>query len=116
MITILGMEPLRAVRQACQDGFRSCADAIALAIEDAERGDAAEVPERLRDASYAGASRLGHGEGYEMPASESEGRADVYVPGGRSYYRPGERGYEREVRERLSRWDDAPPAAPSDGE
>ncbi len=87
---------------------RSCADAVSSALEDARSGTPTEVPEHLRDASYAGAQRLGHGAGYEMPASEAQGRLGEYAPGGKIYYRPGEAGYEREVRERLSRWDSVP--------
>jgi putative ATPase len=119
---MLGMPEARyplaeaAVYLATAPKSRSCADAIGLAIEDAERGEAAEVPDSLRDASYAGAARLGHGDGYDMPTSESEGRSQEYVPGERAYYRPGDKGYEKEVRERLSRWDAAPPASPADGE
>ncbi len=95
---------------------RSCADAVSAAMGDAETGDLPEVPERLRDAGYAGARRLGHGAGYKMPASEAEGRSDEYAPGGKVYYRPGENGYEREVRERLSRWDGVPSDARADDE
>jgi len=86
---------------------RSCADAIARASEDIVNGVALEVPDHLRDASYRGAERLGHGEGYHLPASEAEGRAQNYMPEHRCYYHPGDRGYEREVRERLKEWDGA---------
>jgi putative ATPase len=93
---------------------RSCADAIARASEDIVNGVALEVPDHLRDASYRGAERLGHGEGYAMPASEAEGRAQNYMPEHRCYYRPGDRGYEREVRERLKEWDGALTSAPTE--
>jgi putative ATPase len=120
-VEILGMPEARyalseaAVYLATAPKSRSCADAISLALEDAERGEPFEVPGHLRDRSYAGAARLGHGEGYEMPASEEEGRAQEYVPRARVYYRPGSSGYEREVRERLSRWDGASSAAREGG-
>jgi putative ATPase len=119
---MLGMPEARhalaeaAIYLATAPKSRTAADAIAAAIEDAERGDAPAVPEHLRDASYAGAARLGHGDGYEMPVSEAEGRAQEYVPGRREYYRPGEGGYEREVRERLARWDAAPTRESPEGE
>ena len=95
---------------------RSCADAVALALEDAESGEWPDVPEHLRDASYAGAARLGHGRGYEMPSSESDGRQGDYGAGDRKYYRPGDGGFEREVRERLARWDGVPPVAQSEAD
>ena len=112
-VEMLGMPEARyvlaeaAVYLATAPKSRSCADAIARASEDIENGVAFEVPDHLRDASYGGAARLGRGEGYEMPASESEGRAQKYLPEERSYYRPGSRGYEREVRERMRKWDSA---------
>ena len=87
---------------------RTSADAIARASEDIESGVAFEVPDSLRDASYAGSKRLGRGSGYEMPSSESEGRSASYIPEARRYYEPGDSGYEREVQERLKDWDGAP--------
>ncbi len=120
-VEMLGMPEARyalaeaAIYLATAPKSRTAADAIGAALEDAERGDAPDVPDHLRDASYAGAGRLGHGEGYAMPTSEAEGRSQEYVPGRREYYRPGESGYEREVRERLSRWDGAPTTAPPEG-
>ena len=50
-----------AVYLATAPKSRSCADAIARASEDIENGVAFEVPDHLRDASYGGAARLGHG-------------------------------------------------------
>ncbi len=96
-----------AIYLATAPKSRTIADAIARASDDIENGVAFEVPDHLRDASYAGAGRLGRGEGYEMPRSESEGRTQEYMPERRSYYRPGDEGYEREVRERLDGWDGA---------
>jgi replication-associated recombination protein RarA len=49
-----------------------------------------------------------------MPASEAEGRAQDYMPEHRCYYRPGDRGYEKEVRERLNEWDGALTSAPTE--
>jgi putative ATPase len=93
---------------------RSAADAVARALDDVEEGAAFEVPEHLRDASYGGAARLGHGAGYRMPASEAEGRGQQYLPEERSYYEPSGSGYEREVRRRLREWDAASPAGAED--
>ena len=49
-----------------------------------------EVPEHLQGRKLRGRSRLGHGDGYAMPGSESEGRAQEYMPEERCYYRPGD--------------------------
>jgi len=105
-----------AIYLATAPKSRTCADAIARAMEDVESGEAFEVPDHLRDASYRGASRLGHGAGYEMPGSEAEGRAQHYLPEERAYYRPGDDGYEREVRRRLDRWDAASTTARTDND
>ena len=119
-VEMLGMPEARyalaeaAVYLATAPKSRSCADAIARASEDIVNGVAFEVPNQLRDASYRGAERLGHGEGYHLPASEAEGRAQDYMPERRCYYRPGNRGYEREVRERLKEWDGALTSAPTE--
>ncbi len=103
-----------AIYLATAPKSRSCADAIARASEDIENGVAFEVPDHLRDASYGGASSLGRGTGYSMPASESEGRAQQYLPEQRCYYRPGGSGYETEVRERMTKWDSALTSAATD--
>ncbi len=94
---------------------RACADAIAAASGDVEEGHVSAVPEHLKSAGYRGAGRLRPGEGYAMPVSEAEGRKQVYVNIDRVYYRPGETGYEREVRERLASWDGVRPESPPDG-
>lgn len=70
----------------------------------------AAVPAHLRDASYPGAKRLGHGKGYLYPHDYPEGHVEqVYLPEGAAsgpYYEPTEHGYEARVRERLLRWKD----------
>ncbi len=64
-----------------------------------------EVPVHLRDASYAGAKQLGHGEGYQY-AHEFEGHIveQEYVPNGERFYVPSDQGYERRIAERLEVW------------
>ena len=67
-----------------------------------------EVPIHLRDASYKGAKRLGHGKGYEYPHDfPGHHVAQQYLPDalvGRRFYEPSEEGYEREVKESVERW------------
>jgi len=119
-VEMIGMPEARyalaeaAVYLATAPKSRSCADAIVRASEDIGNGVAFDVPDHLRDASYKGAERLGHGEDYHMPASEADGRAQDYMPERTRYYRPGDRGYEREVRERLKQWDGALTSAPTE--
>ena len=65
------------------------------------------MPPHLRGSGYAGATRLGHGDGYVYAHSEPDGVAQQdYLPedlqGQTDYYRPTDRGFE----ERLGpRWD-----------
>jgi putative ATPase len=80
---------------------------IGAAIEDVRDRPAGAVPVHLRDASYPGAGKLGHGEGYVYPHDAPAGwvpqqyrPADVEA---RVYYRPGAQGHEAELGELLER-------------
>ena len=70
--------------------------ALAAAIEDAAAAD--PVPTHLRDASYPGAKRLGHGEGYRYPHDYPGHRVEQeYRPvrfQGKRYYEPSGEGEE----------------------
>src|SRR3954451_23185776 len=76
---------------------------IGAATEDVRDRPAGAVPVHLRDASYPGARKLGHGEGYVYPHDAPAGwvpqqyrPADVEA---RVYYRPGAQGHEAELGE-----------------
>jgi len=79
--------------------------AIDAAIADVRAGKGGAVPAHLRDAHYAGASGLGHGEGYRYPHDFPHGVvAQDYLPAdlaGASYYRPTPHGFEAEIARRL---------------
>lgn len=79
--------------------------AIDSAIADVRQGRGGAVPAHLRDAHYAGASGLGHGEGYRYPHDYPHGVvAQDYLPedlAGASYYRPTGHGFESEIARRL---------------
>ena len=81
--------------------------ALDEAIADVRAGGIGRVPSPLRDAHYPGAKRLGHGKGYVYPHDEPVGVAEQqHLPDplvGREYYRPTERGHEREVSARLAK-------------
>ena len=79
--------------------------AINKAQEDVREGRTLPVPEHLRDASYKGAKRLGHGEGYQY-AHDGEGHfvEQDYIPDERIYYEPTDQGYEKTIKERLDAW------------
>jgi putative ATPase len=78
------------------------------AAEAAVRGAQADrVPRHLRDASYPGSARLGHGQGYLYPHDYPEHWvAQRYLPDhlqDAEFYHPSESGYEATVAERLKR-------------
>ncbi|WP_066943874.1 replication-associated recombination protein A [Microtetraspora fusca] len=81
--------------------------AIGAAADDVRRGQIGQVPSHLRDAHYAGASKLGHGKGYQYPHDFEHGlvRQD-YAPEelrDRRYYRPTKHGAEARFAERWAR-------------
>jgi putative ATPase len=78
---------------------KSNASALAIweAREDVRRGGNLRPPAMLRDAHYAGAKKLGHGEGYVYPHDDPRGFDVDYLPEelrGRKYYRPSGNGEE----------------------
>ena len=76
--------------------------AIDAAMEDVRTQRTVPVPVHLRDRHYAGAKRLGHGDGYEYPHSAKDGWvAQDYLGVDARYYEPVERGYEVELKRRL---------------
>lgn len=80
--------------------------AIDKALHDVRSRDFGEVPPHLRDSSYAGAKKLGHGVEYRYPHDSPEGYvAQQYLPPNlknASYYKPKQQGYERVIKERLN--------------
>ena len=81
--------------------------AIDAALADVEAGRIGLVPAHLRDASYAGARRYGHGQGYQYAHDHPHGvAAQQYLPDeltGAAYYRPTDHGAEAALGERLAR-------------
>jgi putative ATPase len=100
--------------------------AIGAAQADVQAGRAGSVPTHLRDSSYRGAARLGHGRGYQYPHDHPEGVvAQAYAPdpvAGRRYYEPSRHGAEARYAERSERirailgreGDDGGPAPPAE--
>ncbi|MBP9902540.1 MAG: replication-associated recombination protein A [Verrucomicrobiota bacterium] len=79
--------------------------AIDAALEDVKSGRTLAVPEHLRDGTYAGAKRLGHGEGYQY-AHDYEGHfvPQDYLGVEKRYYEPTDQGVEKKIKERLDHW------------
>ncbi|NPV70634.1 MAG: replication-associated recombination protein A [Firmicutes bacterium] len=80
---------------------------VNAAMRDVEERASSGVPIHLRDASYAGAAKLGHGKGYKYPHDYPGGHVpQLYLPrelAGRRYYLPTENGFERTIKQRLSK-------------
>ena len=87
---------------ACAPKSNAATVAIGEAVTDVREGRLLPVPVHLRDKHYAGAARLGHGEGYEYAHDAEEGvAAQDYLGVEREYYRPVDRGFEKELATRL---------------
>jgi putative ATPase len=75
--------------------------AIARAREDVRSGRTLPVPKHLRDTHYQGAEQLGHA-GYQYSHDSPMGWVpQTYLPEGRRYYEPVDRGHEALLRQRL---------------
>jgi putative ATPase len=79
--------------------------AIAKASGDVKAGVTLPVPAYLRSSAYQGSQRLGHGEGYQYSHDSPEAYVpQAYLPEGRRYYEPSDRGSEKRIAERLAHW------------
>ena len=74
--------------------------AIDAAMDDVRHRRLLPVPKHLQDKHYAGAKRLGHGEGYQYPHDAPDGWiAQDYLGVDRKYYQPTDRGFEAELQQ-----------------
>jgi putative ATPase len=89
---------------ACAPKSNAAARAIWQAAEDVREDNTIPVPKHLRDASYAGAGRLGHGEDYQYPHDSADGFAEQdYLGVDKTYYHPTDRGHEATIRAYLAK-------------
>ncbi len=87
---------------ACAPKSNAATVGMDEARRDVREGRIVPVPVHLRDRHYAGAKRLGHGEGYQYAHDSPDGvAAQEYLGIEREYYRPVDRGFEQELRRRL---------------
>src|SRR5437763_11180560 len=81
--------------------------AIGAAAADVQAGLSGPVPKHLRDSSYPGAEKIGHGRGYDYPHDHEGGIVgQAYAPEGitgRRYYQPTRHGAEARYAERAER-------------
>ncbi|MBM4004968.1 MAG: replication-associated recombination protein A [Planctomycetes bacterium] len=88
---------------ACAPKSNAATLAISEARSDIRDGRTLPVPVHLRDSHYAGATQLGHGQGYQYSHDAASGiAAQDYLGTDREYYRPTSHGAEREIGERLA--------------
>ena len=88
---------------ACSPKSNAATVAISEARADVRGGRVLPVPRHLQDKHYAGAKRLGHGEGYQYSHDADDGVAEQdYLGVEKEYYRPVDRGAEIEIGKRLA--------------
>jgi putative ATPase len=88
---------------ACAPKSNAATVGIGEARAEVREGRLLPVPVHLRDAHYAGSKRLGHGEGYQYAHDSPDAvAAQDYLGVEREFYRPTDRGFERELCERLA--------------
>ncbi|HXV27572.1 MAG TPA: replication-associated recombination protein A [bacterium] len=76
--------------------------AISKALETIRDEKIEEVPNHLRDRSYPGAKKLGHGEGYVYPHNfPGHFKAQEYISKEYRFYFPAETGFEKILKEGL---------------
>ncbi|MFM8720294.1 MAG: hypothetical protein ACKOFH_12325 [Chthoniobacterales bacterium] len=79
--------------------------ALLAAQSDLSKGRTLAVPEHLRDKHYKGAERLGHDKGYKYSHDYPDAYVpQAYLPEGRVFYQPSDRGEEKRIAERLAHW------------
>jgi putative ATPase len=89
---------------ACAPKSNASCLAIGEARTEVREGRLIPVPRHLQDSHYPGAKRLAHGEGYEYAHNAPDAiAAQDYLGVDRTYYRPTDRGFEKELAERLER-------------
>lgn len=87
---------------ACAPKSNAATLAIGEARKDVVEGRLLPVPVHLKDRHYAGAKRLGHGEGYEYAHDAPDAvAAQDYLGIDKTYYHPVPRGFESEIAARL---------------
>lgn len=79
--------------------------AIKQAMTDVAEGVTLPVPSALRSSAYQGPNRVQHGGRYEYSHDAEDAYVpQAYLPEGRRYYEPSDRGNEKRVAERLAHW------------
>ena len=93
-----------AIYMACAPKSQASANAIWDAMSDVREGRTIPVPKHLRDQHYPGAKRLYGKDGkYVNPHSDQRGFVEQdYLGVDKTYYEPVDRGFESQIKQRLS--------------
>jgi len=98
-----------AVYIACAPKSNAAYLGISQAMGDIEKEKTQEVPEHLKDASYSGAEKLGHGQGYKYAHDYKDHYVkQEYMPLRKTYYIPQPIGYENKIKEWLKQFRNMP--------
>ena len=77
---------------------------IDAALADVQEKRMGEVPNHLKDGHYKGASKLGHGAGYQYPHDfPGHHVPQEHMPHKAKYYNPIAQGYEVKIKERMDK-------------
>jgi putative ATPase len=90
-----------AIYVACAPKSNASSAAIGSAVGDVQNEKTVAVPKHLKDSHYAAAKKMGFGAEYKYPHSFEGGFVvQEYLPGNirKKYYRPTDRGYEKNIR------------------
>jgi putative ATPase len=91
---------------ACAPKSNSSVMGIGQAMGAVQKNEVVQVPKHLRDAHYAGAKKLGHGNDYQyshdFPGGIAPQQSYGIEPG--RFYQPSDHGYELKIRARLAEW------------
>lgn len=97
-----------AIYLSCAPKSNSVIKAIDKALADVEKEIPPPIPSHLRDAHYPGAAKLGRGQGYKYPHNYPNHYIEQdYLPFSfrhRRYYFPSESGYEKTIKDFLTRF------------
>ncbi|MCM1569039.1 MAG: replication-associated recombination protein A [Roseburia sp.] len=96
-----------AIYVACAPKSNACCQAVFEALEEVKHTGNLPIPAHLQDAHYKGASRLGHGVGYQYahdyPNHYVKQQYLPYELNGKEFYQPSGSGYEVKIREHMAR-------------